>query len=326
MFCAIGVLAASLALASGEREFSIFAGSLLDADTSETTAAWQLQYLQAVGKTEAVSFSWLNEGHLNDDHRDGPCAQLWLRSKVFTDRLTLGVGVGPYYYLDTTQTTDDGPFFDEHGWGAVLSFDAGWQLNDRWLAHLRYNFVDASSAFDTRTINLGLGYLLPPQEGVGAEGSTAAGEWAKREEVDLLGGVTIVNSFESERSTAWYADYRHSFSRYFDWTVGVLHEGDPRMARRNGLVAQVWGRHALCGGLWTLGLGAGAYWAVDKRSGGDGAGDDESLSGILTMSATRRLGADWLARISWSRIVTGYDRDSDIVLVGVGYSLGGTEF
>jgi hypothetical protein len=37
------------------------------------------------------------------------------------------------------------------------------------------------------------------------------------------------------------------------------------------------------------------------------------------MSASYRMGRDWTARFSSSRVLSNYDRDSDILLFGVGY-------
>jgi hypothetical protein len=39
----------------------------------------------------------------------------------------------------------------------------------------------------------------------------------------------------------------------------------------------------------------------------------------VTLTASHRVGRHWVARLSWSRIVSKYDRDSDIILVGAGY-------
>lgn len=321
-------LAPSGARAAGEKELSFVGGGLLDSETLATTNCWQLEYLQSVGEHKAASFSWLNDGHLDNHHRDGPCAQYWLRTKTLRGRLTLGAGLGPYYYFDTTRKNHDGPYSDEHGFGAVFSLDAGYRVDDRWMLHLRSNFTKARESFDTDTLALGIGYLIEPS-GASHRVSPAAakpGPWAKREEIDLLGGRTIVNSFESEKSIASCIEYRRSLTRYTDWSLGLLNEGDPRVTRRTGLVSELWGTRRFADGLWSLGVGAGAYLAIDKRRADVPRPGSPFLAGIVTMSATRRISRLWQARLSWSRIVTGYDRDADVLLFGAGYSLGGTHF
>jgi len=37
------------------------------------------------------------------------------------------------------------------------------------------------------------------------------------------------------------------------------------------------------------------------------------------MSASYNISEHWLMRASWDRVLTGYDKDSDIFLAGAGY-------
>jgi hypothetical protein len=43
------------------------------------------------------------------------------------------------------------------------------------------------------------------------------------------------------------------------------------------------------------------------------------FSGLLSASASYRLSSRWLLRVSWNRSITGYDRDADVLLAGIGY-------
>lgn len=308
------------------KEVSLLGGWMQDVDEHEASASWELQYMQSVGDHEAVSFGWLNEGHVDNHRRDGPSSQFWLRTTTLDDRLTLGMGLGPYRYYDTTIEPGSSSYSDNHGWGAILSFDAGWQMNDRWILHLRSSFLWAQSSINTRTLNLGFGYRLAPDSALPSSAGARPETWAKREEINLLGGRTIVNSFEAEKSMAGYLDYRRSFSRYLDWSVGLLDEGDPRLIRRKGLVTQMWAVRQFPADSCSLGLGVGAYWAADSRRSSASGGDSPFLSGVITMSAARWLSPHWQVRASWNRIVTGYDRDTDVLLLGFGHTLGGTRF
>jgi hypothetical protein len=49
--------------------------------------------------------------------------------------------------------------------------------------------------------------------------------------------------------------------------------------------------------------------------------DDFSVSGLLSYSAAYHFDAGPLLRMTWHRVATAYDynRDSDIILIGVGY-------
>jgi hypothetical protein len=55
---------------------------------------------------------------------------------------------------------------------------------------------------------------------------------------------------------------------------------------------------------------------VDEEREGD---HDAFAAGILTMTTSCRIGRDWTARFSWSGVLSNYDRDSDILLLGIGY-------
>lgn len=98
--------------------------------------------------------------------------------------------------------------------------------------------------------------------------------------------------------------------------VAWLYEGDTRLIRRHGLVSQFWLVKDFLGDSVTLGTGAGAYFAVDQRAGQDG---DEIISGIATLTGSYRFTQHWSLRTSWNRIVTNYDRDTDVIMAGIGY-------
>ncbi|WP_257787595.1 hypothetical protein [Cupriavidus sp. USMAA2-4] len=42
---------------------------------------------------------------------------------------------------------------------------------------------------------------------------------------------------------------------------------------------------------------------------------------MLSMSAGDRSCEHWLARVTWNRVVTGYDHDTGIFLAGIGYRI-----
>jgi hypothetical protein len=44
--------------------------------------------------------------------------------------------------------------------------------------------------------------------------------------------------------------------------------------------------------------------------------------GVVSVSASYQLGQRWLTRVTWNRIVTRYDRDTDVIEAGVGLRSG----
>jgi len=41
--------------------------------------------------------------------------------------------------------------------------------------------------------------------------------------------------------------------------------------------------------------------------------------GIITLSVACQFRPPWVVRISWNRIATSYDRDTDVLLGGIGF-------
>jgi hypothetical protein len=69
----------------------------------------------------------------------------------------------------------------------------------------------------------------------------------------------------------------------------------------------------------TLGVGAGSYYALDTHRVKDGMDTGGKVSVLLTMSAAYNVTRHWYVRASWNRVMTSYDKDSDIYLGGIGY-------
>lgn len=283
----------------------------------EHSYAWTLSYSHELTETLSVSFSWLNEGHIPAHHRDGHAVQLWARTAAFVPGLALAAGIGPYRYFDTTVAEDGGAYSDSHGWGIITSLAATWHATGPWLYQLRLNRVATTHSLDTTTLIAGVGYRLQPDSSASFSGAASGDRsTARRNELTLLAGQSIVNSLESENSATYSVELRHRFGPVLRASVAWLDEGEDRVARRNGAVLQAWLEPSYFENRFTVGLGLGAYIAVDENRPGE---REARTSGIITVTTSYRLGDNWVGRFSSSRIVTNYDRDADILLLGIGY-------
>ena len=303
------------------QEFYLLGGVAGDPDTSERSYSWQLEYMQEVGEHFAASLSYLNEGHLPDHHRDGNTLQGWMHTRVLDQRLSLAAGAGPYYYFDTTKGTTGGLSANDHGWGGMLSLAATWYTDSRWLFQLRTNWVGVGRSFDTLSAVAGIGYQLEspslpeqhPKEPSRLEKTT-------NNEITMFLGQTIVNDFKSTHDVAMSIEYRRGLWRYLDWTVAWLYEGDERLIRRNGVTTQLWAVRPFFGDRLALGVGGGAYFAIDRYHDlFNGNGGSKLLSGIFTLTGSYRIHPRWDVRTSWSRLITTYNMDTDVILGGIGY-------
>ena len=320
LFFAITVLVPA-ATGSTSRASEIYGlgGAVHSSSPSDTSYSWQLEYRQDLLKHLAAGVSYLNEGHFKDHHRDGYTAQLWTRAELLDYRLTVAAGAGPYFFLDTTSSSSPEGFTDDHGWKVMISAAATWHMENNLLLELRSNWVKGPSGFNTVSALAGIGFHFEPAlEPLDAK--KIAPEQKMSNEVTLLMGQTIVNSFSSQKALAAGAEYRRRLTRHVDWTLAGLYEGDNRLVRRDGAMTQLWLTQELLDDTLSVGAGAGAYFNLSRYHNPlQGPGADRLLSGIVALTGSYRFTPHWALRATWNRVVTSYERDTDVILGGVGY-------
>ncbi|MEX3956393.1 hypothetical protein [Trinickia sp. EG282A] len=311
-----------LSVASGAacaQEFSALAGGSRFNGPSESSYAWGFSYLQSLDAYNSLSYSWLNEGHFPGHHRDGFALQYWRRAWFFDRKLALGAGIGGYFFFDTTAADAPRRYSDVHGIALIYSVSATYYPNPRWFYQLSVNRTYSRNSINTTTALAGIGYRLDalPATHTSFDG-TRPGP-GSGDELTVFYGRTEVNSLTSPGSWARGVEYRHGFGPYVDATVSWLDEGRTVLTRRNGAAVQAWLGRSFFGNTLRLAVGAGPYVAVDtyRVQGATQTGDKVSV--LVTMSASYQMTRHWLVRASWNRVLTGYDKDSDIYLAGVGY-------
>jgi hypothetical protein len=282
----------------------------------QNTYAWQVRYMEGLGKHFAYSLSYVNQGHFISHHRDGTAANLWLRTSQMDGQLTLGVGAGPMFYYDTVRPSD-GPPADVHGWGTLVNLLASWYTKNRWIYQLQGSWVKGGKSFDTLSVLAGIGYQLdaPPSPGPDLKAPRQT-EVTTDNELTVFGGQTVVNLPGNGDSTAGSVEYRRGLWRYVEWTAGALYEGRSSLIDRYGLTTQLWLAKPFFDDRLALGAGFGFYFAEDRRR------EQRSsvfLSEMVSITASYRLSPHWLIRTTWDRVITDYDRDTDLFLGGIGY-------
>lgn len=303
----------------GAQDLSLLAGSMRASGIHDTSYAWELDYRQGLNENMAFTLSWLNEGHVLHHHRDGQSAQIWARTNLLDRRLSLAAGIGPYFFYDTTGA--GAGYMDKHGWGSISSLSATYYTKNGWIYEARANRVIAATSINTTSLLVGVGYQLehPSVPGVSAADPPQT-EKTTNNQVTFFLGQTIVNSFASQHDTARAIEYRHGVSPHFDWSVSWLNEGDARLIRRDGVIAQAWLVHGFFDNRLALGAGLGPYFSIDRyRAPQPGEASNITVSAIVTATAAVRLSPHLYMRTSWNRIASTYNRDTDVILVGLGY-------
>jgi len=307
-------LVAAAALPALGQDVALLAGRTQVAQADRATFGFNFSYAHDIAPNLAAGFSYVNEGHVTGHHRDGVAAQLWLQGET-APGLQLGVAAGPYQYFDTTLAETADGFHDAHGTGAQYSAAATWRSRgSRLFVRARVDRIEAHGTPDSTQLLVGVGYRLDQDGSLVANSSGKAWRRENNDELVAYAGQTIVNSFESQGNAAYAAEYRRALGPVARVSAMWMKEGDARLIRRDGVIAQGWLEPSFDDDRWTLGLGLGAYFAVDRYR-----REPRHVSPVIGVTASCNLSRHWSARLNGYRVISNYDRDSDILVAGVGY-------
>lgn len=295
----------------------------------EKTYSYSIEYLQNFNDYVYGTFTWLNEGHVTNHHRDGYSPQLWLRWPGASRRFNLSVGVGPYRYYDTTSLAAIGAT-DAHGWGVLGSVAAQWYFRNPWVMELRYNYAHTTTSITTHTALIGFGYQFDSSSTPGPVWNTQRYGFYppdQRFELAVMAGGTVVNNFNSPRGVAWGAELRYRVTPYIDAIGTYLDEGDARVVKRKGVAGQLGIKREFLNHHADVGVAGGFYFARDR----DYISPETQVLGLirtrtqvlglLTMTVTYRMESGFRLRAYWYRTLTTNGRDTDVVMLGAGWAL-----
>ncbi len=311
----------SATLPAQAQELRLHLGALHAApqSRSESTYAWALEYRTPLSARFSAGLIWLNEGHLQQHHRDGQAVQLWWHAPQ-TGRLRWEAGLGPYHYYDTASRPNLTGYVNDHGWGLLASIGVTAFHDGGWNSSLRLNRVQVPHAHSSTGLVAGVGYRFGPSPVASASIAPSAGTrpGAGDMEFDVMLGRTIVNSFSSEGELAKGIGVRWRGSRYLALSLGYLHEGhidggNAWRGSRSGLVPQLWLEKDLTQRI-VVGVGLGPHFALEKPRGTNVS----SISTMSSVTAGYRFTPLWIGRMTWNRIATDYSADTDVVVFIVG--------
>jgi len=312
------------------QEVSISLGRLHEIGVREYTYSWQLQYFHQLGEEWGGTLSWLNEGHIPDHHRDGVHLQAWKLHRIETNNLRLGLGLGLFQYFDTTESSHPSGYRNRHGLKPILSFRAQYPISDQgWEALVLINRTLGSDGPQTQGMMVGANFrfgLDPPwahREGPRLRAEEALG--GHRNELALMFGRTILNSFESESTDflgAFSLEYRRHMNPHLDFSVAYSDEGGIDSVKRDGLAVQGWITTHSNRQDMTLAFGIGPYFNRVFPSSADEEGQgcvNVRTSLRYSMILSRTFWGHWAYRLQWDRTNTFQHADTDVLLTGLVY-------
>jgi hypothetical protein len=320
------VLAAAACLSFGAQAqmLSYQKGESYSTTVNESSPIYKIEYRQMLYKGFSTTFDYVNEGHFTGHHPDGYGLQFWYQYRLSEKyRVAIAAGVGPYYYFDTI-TPAHGQSTDAHGLAPVVTLSTRGKLWKNWDWIVSADSIDPTHDLKAQLLSVGVGYWLsdsPSPAGFFEAGESSASAAKDRNELSIYGVFSVINISGNPNSWGGSAEYRYRFVRHFDGTITYIYEGDPRVARRSGVTAQVWPVRTDVKSGFEIGAGFGAYVFIDKKHPIPGQITTATVAPVVSLMLSHQLKTDWFARAIWDRVVSNYSRDADIWRLGFGRML-----
>jgi hypothetical protein len=319
-----------------------FQGGLLTVPNfKKGSFAYELEYKEVLYHGYSFSVGYVNEGHVQDDtllrhHQDGYSFEAWCRLiELPKHALSLQLGLGALYLFDT-QTRDPDPSRDIHRVAPMATLEAHGRLGLGkllWTARVQRINANGANTVKTNMAMVGVGYWLGKEEdvktmtfkGVLEENGLFSSPPDIANELTAFALVSVINARLNPKSFGEGLEYRRRFSEHIDATLSFFNEGNPKVARRKGIAPEIWDERMI-GSNWRIGAGLGAYVFVDKANRPPpGQSTPAQAAGIVSGTISRNIGAHWLGRFIWDRVITSYNHDADIWRIGLGYRWGGAD-
>lgn len=261
--------------------------------------------------SERIDFVHYNEGHPDNNHRDGFAMQ-WLLVRRLGERSAVELGVGPYLSMNTTVI--GGRQIDDANVGALLSLGLRLPLGDLPAGtHLRigYNHVQMRNVHRSDALMIGIGRQFgraePDPETDPANGQTLLG-------ASVGNSITNMSGTNGARAAVVEAR-RYLGARLEHWAMSAkfLFEGDDgaRVDRR-GLAGQLWYVQTVTP-RFVMSAGLGPYVARNRR-------DDNVTHGnlLITFQAEQALSRRTRAFVNFNRVKTFRQTDDrDLFQLGL---------
>jgi hypothetical protein len=160
--------------------------------------------------------------------------------------------------------------------------------------------------FNTRTWMLGYNQQLQ------TTAPSSAGSQQERG-YGLYGGAVITNRGTNPTRGGFQLEHDVAVDRAIRYSVSIISEGrDHVLSDRAGVAAQAW-YEAPPAGRWTISVGAGPYVAYEADPNSKGV----KVLALVSLQAERPLSERWSGVIRFSRVVSDYNTDADMIFFGV---------
>jgi len=115
-----------------------------------------LEFRTGIVRNLDWTFTWLCEDNPYIS-RNGLGSQLWIVDKFFNQRVDLGFGIGPYYFINQKYLPES-ERDNRNNIGALVSITTSYRFTNHWFTRFNWNRVLSRHDRDTDDFVLGLGY------------------------------------------------------------------------------------------------------------------------------------------------------------------------
>jgi|GEM_PF-790530 len=249
-----------------------------------------------------------NEGHPENNHRDGFGAQMVYRKPV-SQKLNFELGLGPYFSMNTT--TIKGVEFNQAKLGALLSVAALVDLN-RFSPglHMRYalNHVSMPEKHSSVALLVGIGKYFDKVPARVQSESYSNPIW-----LGITAGISQTNHGVSEGAPGFSVEAKKYYRSHWGASISGIMEGDDEVrVHRNGVAAQGWFVQPLDKN-WAASAGIGPYVAMNKRG-----SNNHQLHSLISFQVERYIDTKWKGFVNFSRVTTFTSKnDRDLFRIGL---------
>jgi len=144
-----------------ENELTALGGqSIVNTFLSQTARAYAGEYRRGVFPHVDWTASAIYEGDPKIIRRSGVATHNWVVNTFFNDRIAVGAGLGPYFYLDHKHPANAGKK-NPAAIAPLASLTASVRLSEHWIIRMVFDRVTSSYNRDADIILFGLGYRWP---------------------------------------------------------------------------------------------------------------------------------------------------------------------
>lgn len=261
-------------------------------------------------KDEKFRFDFIhfNEGHPDNNHRDGFAGQIVYR-KPLNQKLNLEFGLGPYYSMNTT--TINGVEINDAKLGALLSIASLVNLEKYSPGlHMRFglNHVSMPDTHSSVALLVGVGKYFDNVPARIQSESYGNPIW-----IGVSAGASQTNHEVAEEALGFSVEAKKYYGNQWGASISGIMEGDDEVrVHRHGVAVQGWFVQPLDEN-WAASAGIGPYVAANQYGSGD-----LQLHGLITLQVERFIGKKWKGLVSFSRVATfTEENDRDLFRIGV---------